>query len=130
LAWLVKGKKRCPTCRHWFVPGALIEDQKQELVERRRRAEAEGRVASSIENADDTQDESQSDSEHNTGTSVEIATGDSNEPPALISSLAPEVDVECGNTSEVAPVDSARLPSTTTSSVPPVIATTMPTPEP
>ena len=27
--WLAKGKKRCPICRHWFVPGAKIEDQQQ-----------------------------------------------------------------------------------------------------
>lgn len=29
LQWLSKGKKRCPVCRDWFVPGARIEDQKQ-----------------------------------------------------------------------------------------------------
>ena len=29
LQWLSKGKKRCPVCRHWFVPGARIEDQKK-----------------------------------------------------------------------------------------------------
>ena len=27
LLWLTKGKKRCPICRHWFVPGIRIEDQ-------------------------------------------------------------------------------------------------------
>eukprot|EP00529_Nitzschia_sp_RCC80_P013445 CAMPEP_0113487694 /NCGR_PEP_ID=MMETSP0014_2-20120614/25637_1 /TAXON_ID=2857 /ORGANISM="Nitzschia sp." /LENGTH=600 /DNA_ID=CAMNT_0000381391 /DNA_START=334 /DNA_END=2136 /DNA_ORIENTATION=- /assembly_acc=CAM_ASM_000159 len=30
MQWLSKGKKRCPICRHWFVPGARIEDQKNE----------------------------------------------------------------------------------------------------
>jgi len=34
LPWLVKGKKRCPICRDWFVPGAKIEDQKKALAER------------------------------------------------------------------------------------------------
>jgi hypothetical protein len=34
LPWLVKGKKRCPICRDWFVPGERIEDQKRELAER------------------------------------------------------------------------------------------------
>lgn len=34
LPWLIKGKKRCPVCRDWFVPGAKIEDQKRALVER------------------------------------------------------------------------------------------------
>ncbi|KAL3925206.1 MAG: hypothetical protein SGILL_000563 [Bacillariaceae sp.] len=29
MQWLSKGKKRCPVCRHWFVPGAKIEDQKK-----------------------------------------------------------------------------------------------------
>jgi hypothetical protein len=28
MQWLSKGKKRCPICRIWFVPGARIEDQK------------------------------------------------------------------------------------------------------
>jgi len=28
MQWLSKGKKRCPVCRHWFVPGAKIDDQK------------------------------------------------------------------------------------------------------
>ena len=28
MQWLSKGKKRCPICRHWFVPGAKIGDQK------------------------------------------------------------------------------------------------------
>uniref|UniRef100_A0A7R9WUC2 RING-type domain-containing protein n=1 Tax=Craspedostauros australis TaxID=1486917 RepID=A0A7R9WUC2_9STRA len=29
LPWLSKGKKRCPICRHWFVPGTKIDDQKK-----------------------------------------------------------------------------------------------------
>jgi Ring finger domain len=33
MQWLSKGKKRCPVCRHWFVPGARIEDQKKEREE-------------------------------------------------------------------------------------------------
>ena len=37
LPWLSKGKKRCPICRHWFVPGARIEDQKKALEEQLRR---------------------------------------------------------------------------------------------
>lgn len=28
LSWLSKGKKRCPICRNWFVPGQKIDDQK------------------------------------------------------------------------------------------------------
>jgi len=36
LPWLAKGKKRCPICRHWFVPGARIDDQKKALEERLR----------------------------------------------------------------------------------------------
>ena len=34
LPWLIKGKKRCPICRDWFVPGEKIEDQKNELQRR------------------------------------------------------------------------------------------------
>mmetsp|Transcript_3028 Transcript_3028/g.8520 ORF Transcript_3028/g.8520 Transcript_3028/m.8520 type:complete len:410 (+) Transcript_3028:3-1232(+) len=29
LPWLGKGKKRCPICRNWFVPGTKIDDQKK-----------------------------------------------------------------------------------------------------
>jgi len=29
MQWFSKGKKRCPVCRHWFVPGAKIDDQKR-----------------------------------------------------------------------------------------------------
>lgn len=29
MQWLSKGKKRCPVCRHWFVPGSKIDDQKR-----------------------------------------------------------------------------------------------------
>jgi hypothetical protein len=39
LPWLVKGKKRCPICRDWFVPGERIEDQKRELAERLERTD-------------------------------------------------------------------------------------------
>lgn len=28
MEWLSKGKKRCPICRNWFVPGSKIDDQK------------------------------------------------------------------------------------------------------
>lgn len=28
MQWASKGKKRCPVCRHWFVPGQRIETQK------------------------------------------------------------------------------------------------------
>lgn len=28
MQWLSKGKKRCPVCRHWFVPGTKIDEQK------------------------------------------------------------------------------------------------------
>jgi hypothetical protein len=27
MGWLEKGKKRCPICRHWFVPATSIRDQ-------------------------------------------------------------------------------------------------------
>lgn len=36
MPWLSKGKKRCPICRHWFVPGAKIDDQKTALEQRLR----------------------------------------------------------------------------------------------
>jgi hypothetical protein len=39
--WLSKGKKRCPICRHWFVPGARIDDQKKSHGDAWERASAE-----------------------------------------------------------------------------------------
>ena len=30
LQWLAKGKKRCPICRHWFVPSIRIKEQMKE----------------------------------------------------------------------------------------------------
>ena len=41
MQWLSKGKKRCPICRHWFVPGTKIDDQKQSHGEAWRRALSE-----------------------------------------------------------------------------------------
>jgi hypothetical protein len=41
MQWLSKGKKRCPICRNWFVPGARIEDQKKLHGEEWVRANAE-----------------------------------------------------------------------------------------
>jgi hypothetical protein len=41
MQWLSTGKKRCPVCRHWFVPGSKIDDQKVTHGESWRRAEAE-----------------------------------------------------------------------------------------
>merc|ERR1711935_514469 len=41
MQWLTKGKKRCPICRHWFVPGSKIDDQKQSHGESWRRALSE-----------------------------------------------------------------------------------------
>ena len=31
MAWLSRGKKRCPICRRWFVPPVHIADQKRDL---------------------------------------------------------------------------------------------------
>lgn len=32
LPWLSNGKKRCPMCRHWFVPGSPLKSQKKALL--------------------------------------------------------------------------------------------------
>lgn len=32
LQWLCKGKKKCPMCRNWFVPGISIEEQQTKLA--------------------------------------------------------------------------------------------------
>ena len=42
MPWLIKGKKRCPICRDWFVPGARIDDQRRELEERIARESNQG----------------------------------------------------------------------------------------
>ena len=41
MQWLTKGKKRCPICRHWFVPGSKIDDQKKSHGELWQRALSE-----------------------------------------------------------------------------------------
>ena len=29
MQWLSKGRKHCPICRDWYVPGTRIDDQKK-----------------------------------------------------------------------------------------------------
>jgi hypothetical protein len=50
LPWLAKGKKRCPICRHWFVPGAKIDDQKKALEERLEREESSSSAETELTN--------------------------------------------------------------------------------
>ena len=47
LPWLSKGKKRCPICRHWFVPGTKIDDQKAALLEQQSNASEPEEVSGS-----------------------------------------------------------------------------------
>ena len=96
LPWLAKGKKRCPTCRHWFVPGTRIEDQKQELEERLR-AEAEAAPSDATTLVDD----SQSPAENSSSTAIGLGTPDDDDSPVHVS-LPLDVDVEGGNASDVA----------------------------
>ena len=93
LPWLAKGKKRCPTCRHWFVPGTRIEDQKQELEERLR-AEAEPTDATTL-------DDSQAPGENSSSTAIGLGTSDDDDSPVHVS-LPLDVDVEGGNASDIA----------------------------
>ncbi|CAJ1951406.1 unnamed protein product [Cylindrotheca closterium] len=51
LPWLVKGKKRCPICRAWFVPGSKIEDQRKALAER---LAGESTMSSTTDGPDET----------------------------------------------------------------------------
>jgi hypothetical protein len=98
LPWLSKGKKRCPICRHWFVPGARIEDQKKELEER---LSMEAESAGSSETSDETEG-SLSDSENQTSTS-EISSGegdDSSRPEADLPIEAPGLEIESGGDQE------------------------------
>lgn len=48
LPWLSKGKKRCPICRNWFVPGSRIEDQKKALEARLEREASEEESSSEL----------------------------------------------------------------------------------
>eukprot|EP00531_Pseudo-nitzschia_arenysensis_P012542 CAMPEP_0116148872 /NCGR_PEP_ID=MMETSP0329-20121206/18615_1 /TAXON_ID=697910 /ORGANISM="Pseudo-nitzschia arenysensis, Strain B593" /LENGTH=388 /DNA_ID=CAMNT_0003645087 /DNA_START=102 /DNA_END=1268 /DNA_ORIENTATION=+ len=50
MLWLSKGKKRCPICRHWFVPGSKIDDQKHLHGEAWQRALLEMQKAEKEEN--------------------------------------------------------------------------------
>jgi hypothetical protein len=97
LPWLSKGKKRCPICRYWFVPGARIDDQKKELEERLR---MEAEAAGSTETSDETDEDSQSVAENQASTS-EISSGEADEPSTSTSQedLArevPDLDIESG----------------------------------
>ena len=89
MPWLAKGKKRCPICRHWFVPGTRIEDQKKALLEANR---LEGQESSSAE----TDDTSGSDS---SSSQSQIVTTPSTDSQDLSNTTQDE------NTSDVAVVD-------------------------
>ena len=108
LPWLAKGKKRCPTCRHWFVPGTRIEDQKQELEERLR-AETEGRAASSGPLDVTTQEDSQQiHVENSSRTAVQLGTPEDDDDQPVHVSLPLDVDVEGGIASTVVPLNDTR----------------------
>jgi len=81
LPWLAKGKKRCPICRHWFVPGAKIEDQKRELEERLRLASSSSTTETSDETdnsqSEDNDNASQSNSRDEEQSQLEIPSGSS-----------------------------------------------------
>ena len=53
MQWLTKGKKRCPLCRNWFVPGKPIKEQiielQQEQEEEEVQQEAQIQVVSVVE---------------------------------------------------------------------------------
>ena len=99
LPWLANGKKRCPTCRQWFVPGAGIQiaDQKTETT-----------ASSSERTVETTQDDSQSHFENST-IAVGLGTPDNNDQPVQISlPIDIVVDMECGNASDIAPSTAMR----------------------
>ena len=92
LPWLAFGKKRCPTCRQWFVAGtgSRTENQEQDHGEGLQ-AEAD---ASSSETTDETQDDSESHFE-NSSTAVGLRTAQDGQP--VHASLPIGIDVEYGN---------------------------------
>jgi Ring finger domain len=97
LTWLAKGKKRCPTCRQWFVPESesRAEDEKREHLERLQA------IASSSEATNETQDDSQS---HLENSSTAVVLGTSEDDQLLhVSPLPIDLDTECGNASDVVP---------------------------
>ena len=98
LTWLAKGMKRCPTWRQWFVPecGSRIENKKQEHLERLQA------LASSNEATNETQDDSRS---HFENSSTAVALGTAEDVKLFHVSLPIDVDVECGNVSDVVPFD-------------------------
>ena len=63
IQWLCKGKKRCPICRHWFVPGISIAEQKAQ-------AEAVALVQQAIDN-EQQQGQQQASAHAATGTSTD-----------------------------------------------------------
>jgi Ring finger domain len=107
LPWLANGKKRCPTCRQWFVPGAgtQIADQKHEFGGEHLQSEAD--ASSSERTVETTQDDSQSHFENST-IAVGLGTPDNNDQPVQISLPIDILDMECGHASDVAPSTAMR----------------------
>lgn len=104
LPWLAKGKKRCPICRHWFVPGTRIEDQKRELEERQR-TQTEDSAASSGDTDETYERGSSPDSNsENPMTTAEISTGDGEQSPASVHQT--DEDVELGDASRESATES------------------------
>ena len=106
LPWLANGKKHCPTCRQLFVPGTgtRIEDPKQECADEGLRPEAEPTAALSSETTDETSDIDSQSHSANSSPVVGLDTSDNNDQHVDV--LLPlDLDVECGNASNVAPTN-------------------------
>ena len=88
--WLGKGKKRCPMCRHWFVPGTRIEDQKKALEERLRREAAENDSRAEPNDGHDETRLAESPSCPPNSSTTEIANGDADATSSTVEETATE----------------------------------------
>lgn len=76
LAWLSQGKKRCPYCRHWFVPALRIKDQMQmahvtQSISRHHLFDENNTGVSSVAETDSNISHSLNEADQNVDTAVE-----------------------------------------------------------
>ena len=111
IQWLCKGKKRCPICRHWFVPGISIAEQKaqaeavalvqqaidneQQLQRQQRETSANAATATGTDGsgADDENDEIQYDVDEEEGDGGGTAAAAQNRTEEVPSAIETLVDV-------------------------------------
>lgn len=111
MQWLSKGKKRCPVCRNWFVPGARIEDQKKLHGEEWQRAVAvleEAEDERVVQNAFDLEHGVHDNDNNNTNIETEVNKQQQLEIPEVAPSRTEESELDEVPTT-LSSIDDSRL---------------------